>query len=161
MFSELKFVPAIRPFERRSDGCYKTERHFLDFVVNGTSLYGAIQAKHVDNISPFWTGKDLTQAMKSAAVESAKRLMLMQPADFANNRRSLFICAECGELGCGAVSITVERSNDGFVWRDFGYENDWEDKVLTEAYSDLGPFIFSPDEYVSALNDVVRQIQDV
>ena len=161
MFSNLQFVQALRPFEQPQDGCYKTERHFLDFVVDKISLYGAIKAKNVDNISPFWIGSDVPEPMKEVGIKSAQRLMLIGPADFPNNRRSLFICAECGDLSCGAISIIVESSNNAFVWRDFGYENDWEGKVLTEPYSDLGPFTFRSGEYVSALDDVVRQIQHV
>jgi hypothetical protein len=158
-FSKLELAPACRPGELFPGGSYKTERRFLDFVVDGRSLYDVIRSKNVDNISPLWIGEADPNGARVAAIISAKRLMLMEPADFPNNRRSLFICAECGDLGCGAVSVLVERLDDTITWRDFGYEKNWEEKLWTENYEDMGPFTFRSSEYYQVLNDVISQLQ--
>jgi hypothetical protein len=55
------------------------------------------------------------------------RLLLTSEADFPNERRSLFVCAECGDLGCGAVTLSVTRVGGKVVWSDFGYENTYEE----------------------------------
>jgi hypothetical protein len=40
--------------------------------------------------------------VESETLKAVDRLLLMSDADFPNDRRSLFVCAECGDLGCGA-----------------------------------------------------------
>lgn len=84
-------------------------------------------------------------------VKAVRRLLLEEPADLPNNRRTLYVCPECGDIGCGAVSLVVERAGDKVVWRDFGYENNYEDVVRTEGYEDVGPFAFDPADYAAAL----------
>lgn len=46
------------------------------------------------------------------------------PAPLPEGRASLYICAECGDMGCGGVTAVIERAADTVVWRDFGYQND-------------------------------------
>jgi hypothetical protein len=42
----------------------------------------------------------------------------------------MYVCAECGDLGCGAVTAAVEVGDDKVVWRDFGYQNNYEPKEV-------------------------------
>jgi len=85
--------------------------------------------------------------------EAVLRLLLQAPGDFPNNRRALFICPECGDLGCGAISAVIEKVDATFVWREFGYENNWEDGVQRDEYNALGPFVFSCEAYENALRE--------
>ncbi|HEY8669627.1 MAG TPA: hypothetical protein VIL63_02205 [Terriglobales bacterium] len=158
-YSKLEFAPAHRPGEKLGKYGYKTQRHFLDLLIDGESLYEAIKARQLDNISPFWLEEAAGDPSRSTGIESAERLMLIKPADFPNDRRSLFICPECGDLGCGAVSVVVEMTDESIVWREFGYENNWENKVLSSSFKELGPFTFRPTEYLEMLNDIVARLR--
>ena len=55
--------------------------------------------------------------------------------------------------------MLVEQQDDAIIWRDFGYENDWEEKIQTEAYKDLDPLTFRSSDYHQVLNDVISQLQ--
>src|SRR5688572_20373327 len=100
----------------RPDGDGKTVRKFLDFIVDGQSLHALVGNK-LDSVSC------LAQWPRMAETQKAlDRLLLLEPADFPNNRRSLYVCGECGDLGCGAVSITIVEQDDTFTWHSFGYE---------------------------------------
>jgi hypothetical protein len=79
------------------------------------------------------------------------RLLLNERADLPNDRRSFFVCSECGDLGCGAITAVVERKGETITWKTFGYENTYEDKIMLDAYSSVGPFTFTATAYEAAL----------
>ena len=127
-------------WKRRAGGDGRTQRDYLDFVVDGQSLSEMI-------------GSDLASCLGwFAPAENAKaidRLLLQAPADLLNNRRSLYVCPECGELDCGAVTAVIERSGDEIIWRDFGLQNTF-DEVITPINEDLS-FSFDRAQYNQAL----------
>lgn len=152
--SVLEFVPACRPGEKSAKGG-KTERHFLDFVVDSTSLYQTLSlSKGLDLISPLW----LDEQLAALSLEAIKGLLLEGQADFPNNRRALFICPECGDLGCGAVTAIIEREERNIVWRGFGYENTYEEEVFTKDHIEIGPITFDAKQYESALKSAAQLI---
>ena len=119
----------------------QTPRRFIDFIIDGRSLYEQVG----DKISSLgWGG--LTESQ-----QAVDRLLCKAEPDFPNGRTSLYVCGECGDLGCGAVSIVIERVGDKIVWRDFGYENTYEDEVNLDDYRGLGPYIFDALEYAEIL----------
>jgi hypothetical protein len=123
----------------RSGGGGRTERRYLDFVVDGTSLYDRLGVgDHVTPLGcwPVETERERIQQLLSAS-----------------GRVALYVCAECGDLGCGAVTALVERTTDGFVWRDFAFENNY-DASMTDAdsYRAIGPFVFDKTKYWQVLN---------
>jgi len=131
-------------WKRREGGGGKTQRDYLDFVIDDVSL----SEKFGDNISCFgWT-------VPSENEKAVRRLLLEEPADFPNNRRSLYVCAECGDLGCGAVSLIIEKIGDQITWRDFAYQNNYLDDLIKE-YQDLGPFVFDKTDYEKVLKSAL------
>lgn len=145
-FVSFELQPRRRPGEEYEDGTWKTERNFLDFVVGGRSLYETlVLAKGYDLISAIWLDTP------DSSAEAAERLLLLRPADLPDNRRSLFVCPECGDLGCGAISVVIEHDTASVIWRAFGYENNYGEQVITEGFKDVGPFLFEPREYEAAL----------
>ena len=127
---------------------YQTQRAFLDFVIEGSRLQQV--RKNYDMVSPIGWG-DLEEQKK--AVE---RLLLRAPADLPNNRRSIFVCGECGDIGCGALTAVIEEVGDTIVWRDFGYENNYDDASLDlETFSNFGPLVFDKDSYTKTLSQAV------
>ena len=79
------------------------------------------------------------------------RLLLNGKADLPNDRRSFFVCSECGDLGCGVITAVVERQGGIITWRAFGYENSYEDKIVLDSYSAVGPFTFDATAYEHTL----------
>jgi hypothetical protein len=142
----MKEVSALRlEWKRRAGGGGRTQRDFLDFVVNGQSLSAVVG----DQISCLgWFVPDEN-------AKAARRLLLEEPADLPDNRRTLYVCPECGDIGCGAVSLVVERVGNKIIWRDFGYENNYEAVVRAEGFKDVGPFAFNRSEYEKVIKQAV------
>lgn len=121
-----------------SSGLGRTERRFLDFVIDGVPLSSRLT---VDSISPFgWLDAHEQEA-------SIDRLLGQSPPDMPNGRNTLYVCAECADIGCGAVTLLIQSERGHIIWRDFGFENDYEDVVQTHDFQDIGPFTFDATQY--------------
>jgi len=129
----------------RAGGGGRTERRYRDFLVDGASLTSRIKA---DFISPFgWF--DL-----SAQAAFLDGLLRKQPPQCAGGRTILCVCPECGDLGCGAVTVTVQGGPGVVIWRDFGIQNNYEDGVYTAGFEDIGPFTFDGLTYYRVLESL-------
>ena len=140
MLNSLSLTQASRP-----GGGGRTQRTFLDLVVDGRSLFDALRARGFDVISCLGWGPPAWQS------EAAERLLRKRPPDLPNERTSLFICPECGDLECGAISITLRRDQDAIVWQDFALENSTDAELRRDRLTDLGPFRFDARLYYQAL----------
>ncbi|MBE9182156.1 hypothetical protein IQ268_26675 [Oculatella sp. LEGE 06141] len=129
-------------WKRREGGDGRTKRDYLDIIVDDQPLSEVIGGDVVSCLGWF---------VPEENAKAVHRLLLEEVADLPNNRCSLYVCPECGDLGCGAVSLAIEQTGDKVIWRDFGYENNYESVVHTEGYKELGPFIFDRSEYVRAI----------
>jgi hypothetical protein len=145
MDSILKLTPLIREGTQYANGASKSERHFLDFVVDGESLWKALGERH-DMVSILCAEYSSGETAKAVG-----RLLLNVKADLPSDRRSFFVCSECGDLGCGAITAVVERQGETITWKAFGYENTYEDKILLDDYSTVGPFRFDATAYERTL----------
>ncbi len=145
MDSILKLTPLIREGMQCANGTSKSEQHFLDFVVDAESLWEALGERH-DMVSILCAEYSADETAKAIG-----RLLLNEKADLPNDRRSFFVCSECGDLGCGAITAVVERQGETITWKAFGYENTYEDKILLDAYRTVGPFTFDAADYEHTL----------
>lgn len=141
MASRLTLNPVIRAGVKYPGGASRAERHFLDFVVDGQSLWEGV-AKRRDMVSVL-----CAEFSASNTAKSVNRLLLTEDANCPHDRRSLFVCAECGDLGCGAVTLVVARQSESIVWKDFGFENNYEEIVEVTGYERFGPFTFNAADY--------------
>jgi len=82
-------------------------------------------------------------------------LLKEQPGEFPNDRVALYICPECGDLGCGAVTAKISVHDDVVTWSDFGYENTYEDAMFPDTLSAIGPFTFELREYEMTLRNLI------
>jgi hypothetical protein len=76
------------------------------------------QQNHI-HISPF--GRPGARGQILAAY-TATQLLRKAPAPSASGRRPIYVCNECGDLGCGGVTAVIERQDTAIVWHDFGFE---------------------------------------
>ena len=149
--STLEFAVKQRPYIKRPDGAYQSERNFLDFIVDGESLSKKARYDLVSVLCKEWATEEREKAVR--------RLLREEPADFGDDRRSLLVCAECGGLDCGAVSIIVDLSDKTALWRNFGYQNDHEPEIRGEHLKNLGPFEFDLSDYKRKLMSALEIIR--
>lgn len=78
--------------------------------------------------------------------------------DYPPNRVALYVCQECGDLGCGAVTVAVNRDPGAITWSDFRWEvNSYADHPDESTIRfDLDPFRFAYDAYVEVLNRALQ-----
>jgi hypothetical protein len=125
----------------------QTPRRFLDFVVDGEPLYSIMGGL----ISPLgW----LSESGNDLAVD---RLLRKADPDAPNGRTSIYVCPECADLGCGAVTAVIERVGDSIVWRDFGFQNNYDDMIRKDDFQDVGPFAFSARQYYDAIRTALEE----
>jgi len=115
-------------------------------VIDGVALSSRFDA---DFISPFgWVDGDEQEA-------SMARLLRKSPPDLAHGRTTLYICPECGDLGCGAITVLIERGPGVVIWKDFGIQNNYDDVVHFDGFENIGPFTFDGRQY----HELVEQIR--
>lgn len=135
----------------RAGGGGRTERRYLDFVIDGVPLSSRFDA---DFVSPFgWFDVDEQKA-------SIARLLRKSPPDVAHDRTTLYICPECGDLGCGAVTLLIERGPSVIIWKNFGIQNNYDGAVHTEGFENIGPFTFDARQYHELFEQIKRRLFD-
>ena len=85
---------------KRSGGGGQTERSFFDFIIDGRSLREELKTTNISCLGWF---------IPEQNAKAVQRLMLIGPADLPDERRSLYVCPECGDLGCGSISVVIEQ----------------------------------------------------
>ena len=96
------------------------DRAYLEILVDGRPLLELIVGRpdtYPNHISPIGWGPDDVQRL------TIGRLLLEATGEFPNGRHAVLVCAECGDLGCGAYSAVIRREGDIVTWSDFGFEN--------------------------------------
>jgi hypothetical protein len=136
--------PGVWRFPKRR--ALRDKPKVLDFVVGGVSLY-EVAAQNRDLTSVIWA----EPPVPAEQAKAIRRLLAREPGDASDGRVSLFSCAECGDLGCGAITIRIDLVSDAIIWRDFGFENNYECKVERSAFSSLGPYHFDRLDYEARL----------
>jgi hypothetical protein len=131
-------------WRRREDGGGATQRDFLDFVVDGESLYEKISRGNISPLGWFTEEENL---------KAVNRLLLKEKSELPDNRHSLYVCAECGDLSCGAITAVIEKEKDKIIWHNFGFQNDYEEKIYPIEFSEV--FIFDKAQYESAIKSAL------
>ena len=150
--SQLSFSIAKRPY-LKLNGAYKSARTYIDFKIDGSSIGERLGMLGYDLVSVL-----TREFVVGERFKAAQRLLLLEPADCPNGRSTLYVCAECGDLGCGAVTVLVERVDSKISWRDFDYENNYEPKFNDDKLSSLGLFEFDADQYCETIRSALETI---
>ena len=64
------------------------------------------------------------------------------------HRVALFVCPECGDLACGAITALVSRNDHSVQWSDFAYDNGYE---AASKLDHVGPFEFEWAAYFAEI----------
>jgi hypothetical protein len=85
-------------------------------------------------------------------VRALRRLLGEEEPDLPSGRISLYVCPECGDLGCGAVTAHVELGPETVTWAAFGMERGYDaDNVELAQFADVGPLHFDRTAYETLL----------
>jgi len=95
----------------RSIGSTQTPRRFLDYIVDDESLY---ERHRYDLISPLGWGVPDED-------ERASQRLLGREAPDVEGRVAIYVCPECGDVHCGALTVIIGREGDEIVWSDPAY----------------------------------------
>ena len=153
MNASLELILAIRRGVHYVGGGFKSERHFLDFSINGESLWAKIgQARDLVSILCF-------EYVVEEVLKDMRRLLLAEDAEILGDRHPIFICSECGDLGCGAITAHVVREGETIVWKDFGFENNYDEGILLEDYKHVGPYVFEWEQYERTLRHAIGTLK--
>ena len=138
--NSLQLIRAIRV-----GGSNKVERQYLDFLVSGKPLKELLGQNDADLISPFGWGdnKDYNKRL-------LRIFRLQEKPELSTGRIALYVCPECGDIGCGAITASLQDLGDRIVWKDFGYETD--NGELSEAYPEIEPIAFDRQSYFAAFS---------
>lgn len=135
--------------ERRLAGVEgRTPRRFLDFQADGESLYDLVTEDLISCLG--WAVPDEDE-------RAAQRLLLAEPSD-VHGRVAIYVCPECGDLYCGAITVSIERQGDHVVWRDAAHSTfDWlEDEWHHEILRTFPELRFDSSKYRTAIRDRPR-----
>jgi hypothetical protein len=132
---------------RRKGGPNVTGRSYLDFVIDGQSLYKRLKSR--GNITLLgWLRPEQHEAVIS-------ELLLLKPTELAENRRELYVCPECGDTGCGSITAVVTKHGDRVIWSDFAHYVNYSLESATahtlwrKDYARIGPFAFDAKAYAA------------
>jgi hypothetical protein len=127
-----------------------TERWTFDFLVDGQSLAGRFGVAERDLVGR------LDRADRAANAAAIRVLTGEDPPDLPPDRVILFVCPECGGLGCGAVTAAVRVTDKAVTWSDFLHENSYDESMST-PFPGVGPFEFDADAYRRVLGQTVER----
>ncbi|MFF9391071.1 oxidoreductase [Streptomyces griseoluteus] len=144
VYATFGLEPATRVGAVLADGGYQVHRDFVDFVVDGSPLL--FRLADLDAVSPL--ASDLPPAVLDAQVRA---LLLEDEPPLPGGRFVLYGCPECTDLGCGAVTVVIERDGDDYRWRDFAWQTGEHVDLDRDGYHGTGPFHFHGPAYRAAL----------
>ena len=148
MTEVLDIAVLHRPGEKDRHG-FRSERWSVDFLVGGRSLFGLLGGQKHDLSGAFLTKRD---KIFRRTKENAATRELFSDLGAVGIRLSLYVCPECGDLGCGALTCEAVRVGDRIVWSKFGYEAGIAEYPSDfGSYAEVGPFEFDGHQYAETI----------
>jgi len=91
---------------------------YLDFNISGESLKEYLGISTDNSVTPF--GWFLNKSEQSKAL---KEFRLQTKPHLADNRIEIYICNECGDIGCGSVTVQIHDRGEKIVWAKFAKQH--------------------------------------
>ena len=128
---------------KRRVGSNQTPREYYDFIISGQSLRKILNIENADFISPFGWGanKDYNRHLLNV-------FRLKEKSELTSGRIMLYVCPECGDIDCGAITVKIKDFGDRIIWSDFGFETNYGGQ--SESYDQIEPIEFNRSDYFSA-----------
>ena len=130
-----------------SVGSTRRARVSVDFTVNGVSLLLLLAKGSADMMGCFVQG--LSEANGAALVS----LLGSRHDSDGDGRTLLYLCPECGDIGCGAYAVNIKANEGQVTWSDFAYVNGYGP---ASPLLNIGPFRFDRGEYLDVVERASR-----
>ena len=145
-------------FERKTRGEQKNKkgrviqnvRNYFDFCVSGQSVSELINSDNLDLITPFGWGE------KNYEQEIIKEFIGEINPHIPSGRLMIYVCPECGDIGCGTISADLEITKDSVIWKNFGYENNDPD-IDFDPYKSIQPIEFEKLDYLEKFRNLLHE----
>jgi hypothetical protein len=132
-------------YATREGNSNKQERQYLDFIISGRSLREILGILNFDLITPLvWSSN------REYEKELLHIFTLRKKPELETGRIMLYVCPECGDIDCGAITATIADLGDRIVWRSFGYETGYGG--ITEEYANIEPIQIDRQSYFEAFS---------
>ncbi len=138
--------------ELSGGGLSKTERNYVDFIISGQSLGQLIGIFTSDQIGIFGWIPD-----KWYENDRIDEFLGLIPPELTTGRTKFYVCPECGDIGCGAITAKIEVTEKQIIWSGFGYETNYSEPDLS-GYHEIGPFAFEKVSYGKTFYNLRRLI---
>jgi hypothetical protein len=151
MLHILDYQPLMR--EASFSSGTKQPRTSVNFTIDGSALLDKLvqlDGDHVDFMGSFVRGFDEENIRKS------EQFLGISAADTLDGRVLLYVCPECGDIGCGAYAAKITVSDEKVVWSDFAYENGYEPANTLGA---IAPFTFALRDYVQIIDAALKFVR--
>jgi hypothetical protein len=80
--------------------------------------------------------------------------------ELETGRTILYCCAECGDIGCGAITTEIIETENKIIWRNFAYENGYEEIDFNE-YIFLDQFEFDKEQYKKEFYNIKEELLEI
>ena len=125
-------------------------RSFYDIIVDGQSLFD----QFVDSDSRYASIFGFYDSRREN-IPVIEQYLLRKKSEQETGRHLLFVCPECGDIGCGAITVEVEKTNEVYIWKNFAHENDSFD-LDESSFIDYPALTFDKDQYENVLSVIFK-----
>lgn len=149
MKSKLTFE---RKYLKKHPQICSENRTYIDFIINGTSLSELLDGVG-NNIGKFgWGINSKYEINEFEILKNGKK------SSSENGLFSAYVCAECGDEGCGAVMFRIIKTKNTIEWKDFVWSDGYFDKNEPDDKIEINSIVFDKDEYNKALSELKLKI---
>ena len=133
--------------QKRITNSNQTPREFFDFFVDSVSLKSILGAENADFISPFgWLDKKYERQV-------IEEFRLKNKPELSSGRTMIYICPECGDIECGAITVKISKLDNKIIWSDFAFESG--NKIDHKDFENINEISFDKHAYFHAFDSVI------
>ena len=130
------------------------DRNYIDFKINGISL-----AELIGDIGRN-IGKFGWKTNVDFELSELKELRESEKSRLENGLFSAYVCAECGDEGCGAIMFEKHQTEKIVEWKNFVWSDGYDNEEEVAETIDIKGIIFERAEYESAMEELERIITE-
>jgi hypothetical protein len=123
-----------------------------ELLINGSTIqeiFAKFTDEHSAMLSTCISPLGLLEAANAEV--SLARFLPEGPADFPNGHRAILVCRECGDFGCGALTVRIAAEGDNVVWSDWLWQVDYDYSTRGNFDGQVPGFTFRAEQYLATL----------
>lgn len=121
---------------------------FYDVLVDEKSLFDEFISAEDNMVCCFGFYND-----KKLNGDCSDEFLTIKTSELNSLRTPLFVCRECGDIGCGAITLEIVKKENSYVWKKFAHEND-SFELEESDFIDFPSVEFDKTEYEEAINSL-------